>query len=117
MNLPFSEYLSPTNPIASGIVTGLQILFVVWFAILLGCWWRLTGRKRQISKNEDVQPLVDARQKRDSGRDENQRKGSAETTSVNSASRNPSLKVRRLRNISKRFSYRVGLKATLRSAS
>ena len=79
MNLLFNEYLSPTNPIASVIVTALQILFLLWLAVLIVCWWRLRSRKKQISKNEDVQLLVSARQKRASRREENQQKEPAET--------------------------------------
>ena len=79
MNLLFNEYLSPTNPIASGILIALVILFAIWVIGLIIYWVWLWARKRQISKNEDVQPLVDARQKRDSGRDVNRRKEQAET--------------------------------------
>ena len=80
MNLPFSEYLSPTNPYAFAILIALVILFVIWGIGLIISWVWLWARKRQISKNEDVQFLVDARQKRGSGRDEHQRKVLAETT-------------------------------------
>ena len=62
MLLLFSEYLSPTNQIASGIVTILQSLFLGWCIGLIAHWFWLINKKRQISKNEDVQPLINARQ-------------------------------------------------------
>ena len=67
----FIEYLSPTNPIASGIVTILQLVFVIWFFVLIvyGIW--LFRKCKQIKKNEDVQPLVVARQERDLGQKDN----------------------------------------------
>ena len=67
----FIEYLSPTNPIASGIVTILQLVFVIWFFVLIvyGIW--LFRKRKQIKKNEDVQPLVVARQERDLGQKDN----------------------------------------------
>ena len=67
----FSEYLSPTNPIASGIVTFLQCFFSVWLVglIIYGIW--LIKKSKQIEKNQNIQPLVAARQKRDLGREDN----------------------------------------------
>ena len=63
----FSEYLSPTNPIASGIVTFLQCFFFIWLVglVIYGIWLFL--KSKQIGKIQNVQPLVNARQKRDVG--------------------------------------------------
>ena len=70
MDLLFSEYLSPTNPIASGIVTFLQYLFILWLSFLLGYGIWLLIKWIEIKKNQNVQLLVDARQTRDSNLEE-----------------------------------------------
>ena len=74
----FFEYLSPTNPIAAFIVTWLYVLFGVWSAGLVVCLVWLINKKRQISKNEDVQLLVDTRQEQDPELGESERKERAE---------------------------------------
>ena len=74
----FSEYLSPTNPIASGIVTLLQYSFFIWCVglIVYGIW--LFIKSKQIKKIQSIQPLVDARQERDTGRENNDQKPDAD---------------------------------------
>ena len=74
----FSEYLSPTNPIASGIVTLLQYSFSIWCVglIVYGIW--LFIKSKQIKKIQSIQPLVDARQERDTGRENNDQKPDAD---------------------------------------
>ena len=77
--LPFlSEYLSPTNPIASGIVKLLQCSFLIWLAglIVYGIW--LFIKSKQIKKIQSIQSLVDARQERDMGRENNDQKPDAD---------------------------------------
>ena len=78
MSLLFSEYLSPTNPIASGIVTFLQIIFFFWFAgmVAYGLW--LLAKWRQINKNENVQSLVKVRREQDRELEESEQKARAE---------------------------------------
>ena len=73
-----SEYLSPTNPIASGIVTLLQYSFFIWCVglIVYGIW--LFIKSKQIKKIQSIQPLVDARQERDTGRENNDQKPDAD---------------------------------------
>ena len=68
----FSEYLSPTNPIASGIVTLLQYSFSIWCVglIVYGIW--LFIKSKQIKKIQSIQPLVTARQERNLGREDNE---------------------------------------------
>ena len=68
----FSEHLSPTNPIASGIVTFLQCFFLIWFIGLIVYWVWLSRKSKQIEKNQSIQPLVVARQERDLGREDNE---------------------------------------------
>ena len=72
------NYLFPTNPIAFGIVTLLYCLFFLWCAILVIRWIRLVTIRKQISKNEDVQELVNTRQERDNELEENKQKARAE---------------------------------------
>ena len=73
----FSEYLSPANSIALGIVICLICFFIAWLVGLIA-YWRILSRKRtQIENNQDIQPLVTARQKRDRGRDGNEVKTDA----------------------------------------
>ena len=79
MHLLFSEYLSTTNQIASGIVTILQILFFIWFVGLAYCWFSLIKKQKQISKNEDIQPLVNARQEQDPELEDSEQKKRAES--------------------------------------
>ena len=78
MSLLFSEYLSPTNPIASGIMTFLQVIFFFWFAGLsaYGLW--LLAKWRQINKNENVQSLVNVRREQNRGLEESEQKARAE---------------------------------------
>ena len=73
----FSEYLLPANPIALGIVICLFCVFIAWLVGLIAYWCRLSKKKRQIENNQDIQPLVTARQKRDRGRDDNEAKTDA----------------------------------------
>ena len=68
----FSEYLSPTNPIASVIVTILQCFFFGWCGGLIAYWIWLFLKKEQIEKNQNIRPLVIARQEQDRGRDDNE---------------------------------------------
>ena len=74
----FSEYLSPTNPIASGIVTFSVCFFLIWFIglIVYGIW--LFIKSKQIKKIQSIQPLVNARQERDTGRENNDQKPNAD---------------------------------------
>ena len=74
----FSEYLSPTNQIASGIVIFLQCFFCLWIAglIVYGIW--LFVKRKQIKINQNVQPLVVARQERDLGQEDSDTKIAAE---------------------------------------
>ena len=74
MNLPFSEYLSPTNPIASWIVIILQYLFLFWCIGLITCVIWLRAKLRQTSKNEDVESLAKARLKQNPKLEENKQK-------------------------------------------
>lgn len=68
----FSEYLSPANTIALIIVICLLFLFIAWLVGLIRYWIRLSKKKEQIENNQDIQPLVTARQERDRGRDDNE---------------------------------------------
>ena len=68
----FSEYLSPANAIALAIVICLFCFFIAWLAGLIKYWLMLSKKKRQIENNQDIQPLVTARQERDRGRDNNE---------------------------------------------
>ena len=61
----FSEYLSPTNPIAYGIVIFLLCVFILWIVSLIVYVIWLFRKRKQIIKNQNVQPLVVARQERD----------------------------------------------------
>ena len=78
MLLSFSEYLSPTNPIALGILTFLIGFFLVWFIGLLKYWHWLWIERKQIENNQNIQPLVAARQARDQGRKDNDQKADPE---------------------------------------
>ena len=76
---PFlNEYLSPTNPIASGIVTLLQYSFSIWCVglIVYGLWSFI--RWIQMRNNQNIQPLVTARQEWDVGREDSDPKTDAE---------------------------------------
>lgn len=68
----FSEYLSPANAIALVIVICLFCFFIAWLGGLITYWIRLSRKKVQIENNQDIQPLVTARQERDRGRDDNE---------------------------------------------
>ena len=74
----FSEYLSPTNPFASGIVTFSVCFFLIWFIglIVYGIW--LFIKSKQIEKNQSIQPLVVALQERDLGREDNEAETNAD---------------------------------------
>ena len=74
----FSEYLSPTNPIASGIVTFLLCSFFIWFVGLIMYRNWLLKKKKQIEKIQNVQKLVTARQEGNLGRGDSDPKTSAE---------------------------------------
>ena len=80
MNLLFSEYLSPTNPIASGIVTLLRSLFFLWLAglVVYALWLFLVWR--QIKKNESIYSLVKIRPEQGNEQEEGGRKALAEKT-------------------------------------
>ncbi len=68
----FSEYLSPANSIALVIVICLFCFFIAWLVGLITYWRRLSIKKIEIEDNQDIQPLVTARQERDRGRDDNE---------------------------------------------
>ena len=74
----FGEYLSPTNPIAFYIITCLIVFFLGWLIGLLTYWCRLWVERKQIENNQNIQPLVAARQKRDQGREDNNQKDDPE---------------------------------------
>ena len=67
----FSEYLSPTNPIATNIVRILQYSFLIWCIGLLIYGIFLLVRYIQIRKNQNVQMLVNAQKERNMGRENN----------------------------------------------
>ena len=54
------------------IVICLFCFFIAWLVGLITYWIRLSRKKRQIENNQDIQPLVTARQERDRGRDNNE---------------------------------------------
>ena len=68
----FSEYLSPANSIALGIVICLFCFFLAWLVGLIAYWRILSRKRKQIENNQDIQSLVTARQERDRGRDDNE---------------------------------------------
>ncbi len=74
----FNEYLSPTNPIATSIVTFLLCFFLLWFVglIMHGIWLYL--KRKQIVQKQDIQPLVVARQERDLEQDDRETNITAE---------------------------------------
>ena len=74
----FGEYLSPTNPIALGIITFLMGFFFVWLIGLLKYWHWLWTERKHIESNQNIQPLVTARQERDHGRKDNNQKADPE---------------------------------------
>ena len=61
----FSDYLSPANAFALAIVICLICFFIVWIVGLILYWIRLREKNEQIENNQDIQPLVTARQERD----------------------------------------------------
>ena len=71
----FSNYLLPANSIALGIVICLFCFFIAWLVGLIAYWRILSKKREQIENNQDIQPLVTARQKRD--RDDNEAKTDA----------------------------------------
>ena len=74
------EYLFPENLIAFGIIWVLIGFFSIWFIGLVIYWrWLRTERKR-IENNQNIQPLVNAQQKRDRGREDNDQKVDPENT-------------------------------------
>ena len=74
----FSKYLFPENPIASGIVIFLICFFSIWFVglIVYGIW--LYIKSKRMKKNQNIQPLVTARQERNVGREGSDPKTDAE---------------------------------------
>ena len=74
----FSKYLFPENPIASGIVIFLICFFSIWFVglIVYGTW--LYIKSKRMKKNQNIQPLVTARQERNVGREGSDPKTDAE---------------------------------------
>ena len=61
---PFSsEYFFPKNPIAFGIIAFLIGFFSVWCIGLIRYWRWLRGEQKKIENNQNIQPLVAARQK------------------------------------------------------
>ena len=68
----FSEYLSPANSIALVIVICLFCFFIVWLVGLIRYWLGLWKKKREIENNQDIQPLVTARQERDLRQEDNE---------------------------------------------
>ena len=68
----FSEYLFPANSIALVIVICLFCFFIAWLVGLIAYWRILSRKRRQIENNQDIQPLLTARQERDRGRDDNE---------------------------------------------
>ena len=74
------EYLFPENLIAFGIIWVLIGFFSIWFIGLVIYWcWLRTERKR-IENNQNIQPLVNAQQERDRGREDNDQKADPENT-------------------------------------
>ena len=74
------EYLFPENLIAFGIIWVLIGFFSIWFIGLVIYWRWLRTEQKRIEKNQDVQPLVTARQERDRGREDNDQKADPENT-------------------------------------
>lgn len=74
----FSEYLSPANPIALGIITFLIGFFSVWLFGLIKYWRWLRAERKHIENNQNIQPLVAAQQEQDRRREDNNRKADPE---------------------------------------
>ncbi|MCY4568784.1 MAG: hypothetical protein OXD49_10805 [Candidatus Poribacteria bacterium] len=74
----FSEYLFPENPIAFSIIAFLIGFFSVWCIGLIRYWRWLLGERKQIENNQNIQPLVDAQQKRTPERENSDPKAGAE---------------------------------------
>lgn len=70
MDISISEYLSPTNPLASTLVGFLRLLFVIWLAGLICYAIHLIKRRREISSVQDVQELAAAILHRDSEKED-----------------------------------------------
>ena len=66
----FNKYLFPENPIASGIVIFLIFCFCIWLVGLIVYWNRLLKKSKQIENNQNIHPLVIARQERDVGHED-----------------------------------------------
>lgn len=64
MEMLISEYLSPLNPHAAGLVAFLQFLFFLWFAGLIAYMIWLIITRKHIRNLEDVRPLAAARRER-----------------------------------------------------
>ena len=79
MNPLVSEYLSPTNPVASWIVTFLICLFCIWIAGLIANGIRLFKKKSQIRNLGDIESVVDTPHAGDAQLDETVRKENADT--------------------------------------
>ncbi len=74
------EYLFPETLIAFGIIWVLIGFFSIWLIGLVIYWrWLRTERKR-IENNQNIQPLVNAQQERDRGREDNDQKVDPENT-------------------------------------
>ena len=78
MSTFFSEYLFPKNPIAFGIIAFLIGFFSVWLFGLIryGRWLR--RERKKIENNQNIQPLVTARQEQDHRSEENDQKADPE---------------------------------------
>ena len=74
------EYLFPENLIAFGIIWVLIGFFSTWFVGLVIYWRWLRTERRCIENNQNIQPLVNAQQERDRGRENNNQKVDPENT-------------------------------------
>ena len=74
----FSEYLSPANPIALGIITFLIGFFSVWLFGLIRYWRWLRAERKHLENNQNIQPLVTAQQEQDRRREDNDQKADPE---------------------------------------
>ena len=74
------EYLFPETLIAFGIIWVLIGFFSIWFIGLVIYWRWLRTERRRIENNQNIQLLVNARQERDRGREDNDQKADPENT-------------------------------------
>ena len=77
------EYLFPENLIAFGIIWVLIGFFSIWFIGLVTYWHWLRAEQKQIENYqniEHIEPLVNAQQERDRGREDNDQKVDPENT-------------------------------------